>query len=109
MSAGVGRRHRCGGINLVDLSIPVIPAATPTFVRAAVRPLGESIYWCITPAGTPPPDDFLSVWNGPVVSVPASGQATFSVTSAAMPAPVLHVALAKNIRNRTHAILQPIV
>jgi hypothetical protein len=47
MSAGPSRRHRCGGISLVDYATPVILAATPVMLSAAVRPLGESIRWCI--------------------------------------------------------------
>lgn len=108
MSGGVSRRHRCGGVNLVDLSNPPLLANTPINQRAAVRPLGESVRWCVTQAGTPPPDDFATVWSAPVVSDPASGIAIFSVTAPANPAPILHVALAKNIRNRTHAILPAI-
>jgi hypothetical protein len=109
MSAGPSRRHRCGGINLVDLSNPPLLANTPINQRAAVRPLGEAVRWCVTQAGTPPPPDFSSVWSAPVVSDPASGIAIFSVNVPANPAPILHVALNKNISNRTHAILQPIV
>ena len=109
MTAGVGRRHRCGGVNVVDYAIPAILAATPVMLSAAVRPLGEAVRWCILPAGTPPPDDFATVWSAPVVSEPANGRAQFSVTVAAMPVPILHVALNKNIRNRTHAILPAVV
>jgi hypothetical protein len=109
MSAGVSRRHRCGGINLVDLPNPTVLANTPFSFRAAVRPLGEAVRWCVTQAGTPPPPDFSSVWSAPVVSDPASGIASWTLNVPANPAPILHVALAKNIYNRTHAILQPIV
>jgi hypothetical protein len=109
MSAGVSRRHRCGGINLVDYAMPVILAATPVMLSAAVRPLGAAVRWCILAAGTPPPDDFATVWSAPVVSDPANGRAQFSVTVAVMPAPVLHVALDKNIRNRSHALLAAVV
>jgi hypothetical protein len=107
MSAGVSRRHRCGGVNLTDLPQPLIAAAVPTGLVAAVRPLGAAARWCILPQGTPPPDDFATVWSAAIAS-DATGKISTIVTIAAMPSPVLHVALDKNIKVRSHAFLPAI-